>query len=108
MVLGSEFFTEVEDAYESCYRHNPNPSSTFLLRMKVIEERARRLGSDIEEILAESLAGRAPRHISPEEEEFLEDYIKRNSIVKAFAPWIFVAYYFTEPGPEARLKVKVE
>jgi len=108
MVLGATFFTEMERNYEKCYQHNPNASAAFLIRMKFLEESARRLGSDIEELLAESLAGQAPKQLNEHEQQLLDDYVKRNSIVKAFYPWIFAAYYLTDPGPDAHLKIKVD
>lgn len=100
MVLGPDFFRELEQHYEKSYQLNPSPSNNVLMKLRLWESRARRLAHDLEEIVTESLAGRPSQDLTQEEAQLLEDHVKRASIVESLYPFMVAAYYLTDPRPE--------
>lgn len=99
--LTEGFFSQLDTVYENCYRINPNPSETFLDRMQLIEIQARRLRDQLEEIQADSYRYLEPKKITDEERTMLKDYDHSGLIVKAFMPYISMAFCLTASNPEA-------
>lgn len=98
--LTEGFFSQLDTVYENCYRINPNPSETFLDRMQLIEIQARRLRDQLEEIQADSYRYLEPKKITDEERTMLQDYDHSGLIVKAFMPYISMAFCLTASNPE--------